>query len=161
MRGHFQICVRFPVSGSRSSRRFADRERSHVLSGVSSTGLPVLPKAFDCSLLSKRRGCARSGHTPRSAVHFLALRRLEGEPWDRRSPDRLRSTQPPSGREHLKAFRCANGGTNSEMTFISQGGPPGHPDSLLRPNDTRPCQEPATEVPLIQTAQTGMQRRRQ
>jgi hypothetical protein len=160
MRGHFQICVHFPISGSRSSRRFAGRARSHVLSGVSSAGLPVLPKAFDCSLLSRRRGCARSGHTPRSAVHFLALRRLE-DPWDRRSPDRLRSTQPPSGREHLDAFPCAIGGASSHMTFIPKRGSPVHPGSCLRPNDTHPCQELATGVRSIPAAQPGMQRRRQ
>jgi hypothetical protein len=167
MRGHFQIFVHFPVFSSRSAWRVDAGARSLVARRVSAAGLPILPTAFDCSPPSKRQVCARSGHTPRSAVHFLALRRLEGEPWDRRSPDRLRSTQSPSVRQYLRAFRCANGGTNSQMTFIPQGGPSGHPDSCLRPNDTRPCQQLATQVSpdalhlSVQAAQPGMKRRRQ
>jgi len=167
MRGHFQIFVHFPVFSSHSAWRVDAGARSLVARRVSAAGLPILPTAFDCSPPSKRQVCARRGHRSRSAVHFLALRRLEGEPWDRRSPDRLRSTQSPSGREHLPAFPCANGGTTSQMTFIPQGGPPGHPDSCSRPNDTRPCQEPATRAHAValhlsvQAAQSGMNRRRQ
>jgi hypothetical protein len=167
MRGHFQICGCLPISSSSSSRHVAAGQRSQAVRRVSFAGVPILPKAFNCSLLSRRPGCARSGHTPRSAVHFLAIRRLEGEPWGRRSPDRLRSTQPPSGREHLKAFRWAIGGTSSQMTFIPQSGPPGHPDSFLRPNDTQPCQEPATRIHAvalhspIQAGEPRMKRRRQ
>jgi hypothetical protein len=167
MRGHFQICGCFPISSSSSSRRVAAGQRSQAVSRVSSAGLPIFPRAFNCSLLSRRQGCALSGHTPRSPVHFLAIRCLDGEPWDRRSPDRLRSTQPPSGREHLEAFRWMIGGTNSQMTFIPQSGPSGHPGSFLRPNDTQPCQEPATRVHAvvlhswIQAGEPRMKRRGQ